>query len=90
MDIINQFLGKRGIYVILSELQKVPKINFTSLRKLTKLDDNTLSRRLHELKKMELVERHVLSDRSVEYNITMSGKKVFIYLSKIKSEIKED
>ena len=92
MEVINKFLGKKGVYIILLELQKVSvsKINFTSLRKLTKLDDNTISRRLDELKKMELIERHVLNDRSVEYNITTSGKKVFMYLSKISLEIKKN
>ena len=84
---IDDFFGKKGFYTILLELQKFQKIKFTLLRKLTKLDDNTICRRLQELERLKLINRHVLRDRSVDYNITLAGKKVLVNLSKIESEL---
>ena len=76
MPKILETIGKKGSWEILMVLYKNGESNFTDLQEKTKINTRTLSRRLKELREINLIKRIVNDDRTVNYTLTQKGKKI--------------
>ena len=83
MPKILEAIGKKGSWKILLILYKNGESNFTDLQEETKINTRTLSRRLKELREINLVKRIVKEDRTVDYILTEKGRKVVKILFQI-------
>jgi len=84
-------LSKTGSTEIIIELHRKGIVSFGKLAKLTDYP-STAARRLNELVKHGLVKRNVKSDalRSVEYELTETGKEIADILLQLEKYEKKD